>query len=120
MIAGWSRLNAFSRGERLRARRSISALRLFSIGLLLASIILAATQLVRFSRVRSFLPAGLMVAGVPVGGLDREGAAARLMEVYSFPVKLQYNGASILLSPSVVGFSLDVQNMLALANLERT
>lgn len=104
----------------MRARRSISALRLFSIGLLLASIILAATQLVRFSRVRSFLPAGLMVAGVPVGGLDREGAAARLMEVYSFPVKLQYNGASILLSPSVVGFSLDVQNMLALANLERT
>jgi len=108
------------RGVLLRTRRSVSALRIISIGLLLASIILAATQLVRFSRVRSYLPAGLMVAGVPVGGLDREQAAARLMETYSYPIEIKYSGSAILLTPSVVDFSLDVQNMLALANLERT
>jgi beta-lactamase class A len=95
-------------------------LRFFSLGLLLVSIILVAMRLVTFSRVRSLLPAGLIVAGVPVGGLDRQGVAQRLMEVYSFPVMLHYNGAAMLLQPSVVDFRLDVENMLALANVERT
>lgn len=104
----------------MRASRSFSALRFISLGLLLVAIILTALQLVRFSRVRSYLPAGLDVAGVPVGGLDRQQAAERLMEVYSFPVVLRYNGSTILLQPSVVEFSLDIENMLALANLERT
>ena len=104
----------------MRARRTFSALRFISLGLLLAAIILTAVQLVRFSRVRSYLPAGLVVAGVPVGGLDRSGAAQRLMEVYSMPVEVEYEGAVIHLNPSVVDFQLDVENMLALANLERT
>jgi beta-lactamase class A len=77
-------------------------------------------QLVRFSRVRAYLPAGLIVANVPVGGLDRQEAAQRLMEAYSLPVELRYNGAVIHLDPSVVDFRLDVENMLAMANLERT
>ncbi len=104
----------------MRARRSLSALRFLSLGILLGAIIMTALQLVRFSRVRSYLPAGLNVAGVPVGGLDRQQAAERLMEVYSFPVVLLYKDSSILLQPSVVDFSLDIENMLALANLERT
>ena len=104
----------------MRTRRTFSFLRFISLGLLLVSIILVAMRLVTFSRVRSLLPAGLIVAGVPVGGLDRQGAAQRLMEVYSFPVMLHYNGAAILLPPSVVDFRLDVENMLALANVERT
>lgn len=104
----------------MRSRRTFSALRFISLGLLLAAIILSAMQLVRFSRVRSYLPAGLMVAGIPVGGLDRQQAAERLIEVYSEPVLVRYDGYSILLQPSVVDFTLDVENMLALANLERT
>ena len=104
----------------MRTRRTFSVLRFISLGFLLVSIILVAMRLVTFSRVRSLLPAGLIVAGVPVGGLDRSGAAQRLMEVYSFPVMLRYNGAAILLQPSVVDFRLDVENMLALANVERT
>lgn len=88
--------------------------------LLLTAIILAAMQLVRFSRVRSYLPAGLIVAGVPVGGMDRQQAAQSLMEVYSLPVEIKYNGSVIHLSPTVVDFRLEVENMLALANLERT
>ena len=104
----------------MRTSRSFSALRFISLGLLLISIILTALQLVRFSRVRSYLPAGLIVAGISVGGLDRQQAAERLMEVYSIPVALNYDDSSILLQPSVVDFNLDVENMLALANLERT
>ncbi len=104
----------------MRTRRTFSVLRFISLGFLLVSIILVAMRLVTFSRVRSLLPAGLIVAGVPVGGLDRSGAAQRLMEVYSFPVMLRYHGAAMLLQPSVVDFRLDVENMLALANVERT
>ncbi len=74
----------------------------------------------RFSRVRSYLPAGLIVANVPVGGLDRSQAAQRLAEVYSTPVELRYNGARIQLDPSLIDFELEIENMLALANLERT
>jgi beta-lactamase class A len=88
--------------------------------LLLAAIILAAVQLVRFSRVRAYLPAGLIVAGVPVGGLDRQQAAQRLSEAYSLPIEIRYNGSVIHLNPSVVDFKLEMESMLALANLERT
>jgi beta-lactamase class A len=104
----------------LRTRRSFSILRFISLGMLLAAVILTATQLVRFSRVRSNLPAGLVVANIPVSGLDRQQAAQVLMQAYSYPVELRYNGAVIHLNPSVVDFNLDVENMLALANLERT
>lgn len=104
----------------MRTRRSISIIRIFSLGLLFGSLVLGAMQLVAFSRVRSYLPAGLIVAGVPVGGLDRAQAAQRLAEVYSAPVELRYNEAIIQLNPSVIDFRLDVENMLALANLERT
>lgn len=104
----------------MRRRGAISALRIISLFFLLAAIILAAFQLVRFSRVRSYLPAGLIVANVPVGGLDRSQAAQRLAEVYSTPIELRYNDARIQLDPSLIDFELETENMLALANLERT
>ena len=104
----------------MRSRAPLSALRFLSVGLILGALVIAVLQLVRFSRVRSYLPAGLIVANVPVGGLDRQQAAQRLMETYSYPVELSYNGALIQLNPTVVDFRLDVESMLALANLERT
>lgn len=104
----------------MRRRGSLSTLWFISLALLLGAIILAAIQLVRFSRVRSYLPAGLIVANVPVGGLDRQQAAQRLAEVYSVPLELRYNGARIQLNPTVIDFQLEIENMLALANLERT
>lgn len=103
----------------MRRRGPISALRFLSLGLLLGAIILAAFQLVRFSRVRSYLPAGLIVANVPVGGLDRQQAAQRLAEVYSVPIELRYNGARIQLNPTLIDFQLQTESMLAVANLER-
>lgn len=102
------------------SRGPISALRFISFALLLAAIVLTTLQLVRFSRVRSYLPAGLIVASVPVGGLDRQQAAERLLEVYSMPVELHFGNAVIQMEPSVVDFKLDVESMLAMANLERT
>ncbi len=104
----------------MRARGSLAFLRFFSLGLLLAAVILATLQLVRFSRIRAFLPAGLIIAGVPVGGLDRTDATERLLEMYTSPVEVYYNDAVIHMDPNVIDFRLDLESMLAVADLERT
>jgi hypothetical protein len=77
-------------------------------------------QLVRYSRVRAYFPPGLKIAGVAVGGLDRQQAAQRLLEVYSQPVEIQYNNSLIQLQPSLVDFQLDLESMLAAADQQRT
>jgi beta-lactamase class A len=88
--------------------------------LIAIAIVLVTLQLVRFSQIRAYLPAGLKIAGVQVGGLDRQQANQRLMEVYSVPVELRYKDSLIQLNPSVVDFQLEVDSMLAVAGLERT
>lgn len=77
-------------------------------------------QLARYSRVRSNFPASLKIAGVPVGGLSRQVAAERLLEAYSTPVEMTYADERIQLSPAVVDFQLDLDSMLAAADLQRT
>ncbi|HUF37792.1 MAG TPA: serine hydrolase [Anaerolineales bacterium] len=100
-------------------RRGSAFLIWVSLGFLIGALILAVLQLVSFSRVRTRFPGGLSIAGVPVGGLDRQEAANRLLAVYSTPVELIYGDASIHLEPSVVGFELQIETMLAAADLER-
>ena len=77
-------------------------------------------QLISFSRIWSNYPAGLKIAGIPVGLLDRQQAAERLLEVYSQPIELHYNEAIIQLPPSTISFELDLESMLAAAEIERT
>jgi beta-lactamase class A len=90
-----------------------------SLVFILAALILTVLQLVAYSRARTRFPRGLVIAGVPVGGLDRQETANRLLEVYSVPVTLHYGEQVILLPPSVVGFELNMEAMLAAADLER-
>jgi len=104
----------------MRSRRLFSPLRWFSAFFLLAALVLTAVQLARYSRVRANFPPGLKIAGVPVGGMDRQQAAQRLLEAYSIPVELIYNDAAIQISPNVVDFQLDLEGMLAAADLQRT
>jgi beta-lactamase class A len=76
-------------------------------------------QLVNFSRVRMAYPIGTRIAGVPVGGLTQNQAADRLVQAYGLPIELQYGDAVIQVKPLVVGFELDLQGMLAVADLQR-
>ena len=101
-------------------RFTFSAFRWMAIILLLFSVVLTAIQVASFSQFRAAFPIGMTIAGVPVGGLDRQQAAQRLLEAYNIPVEFQYNDARIQLDPSVVGFELDLESMLAAADLERT
>ena len=81
-------------------------------------------QLVRFSRIWGNFPSGLTIAGIPVAQLNRQQAAQRLLEIYSMPVEVYYNDGTndtaIQFSPSVVGFEMDIEAMLAAADQERT
>ncbi len=104
----------------MRRRGSFSALTWLSVFLLLFAVILTTVQVARFSRLRAIFPSGMTIAGVPVGNLDRQQAAQRLLEAYSVPVILLYNEDRIQLEPSTVGFELDLESMLAAADLSRT
>lgn len=105
----------------MRRGSSFSALRWISLFLILGAVILFTIQLVRFSRLRTTFPDGMTIAGVPVGGLDRTASAQRLLEVYSTtPVELHYGDNVIQLDPAVADFQLDLESMLAAADLARS
>jgi beta-lactamase class A len=90
-----------------------------SLALIFAAVIITGFQLVSYSRIRNTFPPGMVIGGVPVGGLNQQQAADRLVMAYGVPVELRYNDAVIQIKPSVVGFELDLQGMLAAANTQR-
>ena len=104
----------------VRNKGSFSALSWVSVFLLLSAVILVTLQFAAFSRLRAVFPSGMTISGVSISGLDRQEAAQRLLEAYNIPVELQYNENCFHLDPSVVGFKLDLESMLAAADLERT
>lgn len=101
-------------------RRGPDLLRWISLALLLAAISLTFLELLAFSRQRARMPRGLEIAGVPVGGLDQTAASERVLQIYGSPVELHYGDQVIWLSPAASGFSLDIEAMLAAAELVRT
>ena len=60
------------------------------------------------------------MANIPVGNLDRQQAADRLLGVFTQPVEVTYNDAVIHIDPGIVGFTLDLETMLAAADQVRT
>jgi beta-lactamase class A len=62
----------------------------------------------------------MTIAGVRVGGVDPQIAQQRVLQVYSTPIEVQYGEATIHVDPSVVGFELDMESMMAAADLART
>ncbi len=95
-------------------------LRGISILLISVAIVLTVVSLVGYSRQRNNYPPGMTIAGVSVGGLDPAAASQRILEIYTSPVEARYAGAVIHIGPQLVGFSLDVDSMMAAADLIRT
>ncbi|MBI5964970.1 MAG: serine hydrolase [Chloroflexi bacterium] len=104
----------------MRNRNTNTILRGVSILFLTSALVLTIVSLIGYSRQRNNYPAGMMIAGVSVGGLTPVEASQRLLEVYTSPVEVQYNGAVIHIEPGVVGFQPDIETMLAAADLSRT
>lgn len=104
----------------MRNRNSVPILRGISIALLSIALVLGVVALVGYSRQRNNYPRGMKIAGVSVGGVDPQIASERVLQVYSSPIEVQYNESIIHVDPSVVGFELDMESMIAAADLERT
>ena len=104
----------------MRNRRSIPILRGTSVALLSIALVMVVIALIGYSRQRNNYPGGMTIAGVKVGGVDPQIASQRVLQVYSSPIEVQYGEASIHINPSVVGFELELDTMIAAADLERT
>jgi len=97
------------------------ALRWVSLIFLAAAVVLTMIELASYSRLRGNYPAGMTIANVPVGGADPQEAVQRLLRVYNnTPIEIQVAGSSIHMEPSLAGFQIDTESMLAAADLERT
>ncbi len=104
----------------MRNRSSVPILRGISIAILSIAVVLTVIALIGYSRQRNNYPRGMTIAGVSVGGVDPQIASERVLQVYSSPIEVQYGEAIIHVEPSVVGFELDMDSMIAAADLERT
>lgn len=100
--------------------RTFNPLRWMSLVSLAAALGLLVIQLITFSRLRANFPSGMTIAGIPIGGLDRPQAAQRLLEYFTLPVEVQYGENLIQINPAAFGFALDVESMLAAADMQRT
>lgn len=90
-----------------------------SIILIVITVVIVVVQLISYSRIRASLPIGSVIGGVPVGGLDRQTAADRLIKAFSLAVEIRYNEAVIQIRPSSIGFELDLDSMLTAADQQR-
>jgi beta-lactamase class A len=104
----------------VRLRGSSLVLRGISLIFILVAVVFLVYQLVQYSISRSNYPTDMTIGGVPVGGLDPQSTAQRLLQVYSLPVEIHYNETVIDLEPSLVGFQINIDSMLAAADLQRT
>ncbi|MBV6395650.1 MAG: hypothetical protein HFACDABA_01228 [Anaerolineales bacterium] len=104
----------------MRNRNTPLILRGVSVIFLITAVIFTAFALVGYSRQRDSYPSGMTIGGVPVGGVNPQTASQRVLQVYTSPVQAQYAGATFILDPSVVGFQVDMDTMLAAADLART
>jgi beta-lactamase class A len=104
----------------LRNRDASIWLRGSAILLLIIATFLAISSLINYSRQRNNYPAGMTIAGVPVGGLDPQSASQRVLQVYTSPIEIRYGSGIIHVEPSTLGFELEIDSMLAAADLSRT
>ncbi len=104
----------------MRSRNTSFILRWVSLAFILGAAVLTAIQLVGYSRSRAYYPQGMTIGGIPVGGLDPQAASQRIIQVYSLPIEVQYGENVFQIDPSVIGFQLDTETMLAAADLRRT
>jgi beta-lactamase class A len=88
---------------------------------LIAAVILLIIQLINYSRLRTNYPDGMTIAGVSVGGVDPQTASQRLIQVYkNTPVEIRLGDQIVHMEPSVAGYELNLDSMLAAADYERT
>jgi len=102
----------------LKINRS-NLLRWLSIALVVLAAVLLVLQLIQFSRLRAGFPAGTLIGGIAVGGLNQNQAADRVRQAYNNPVEILYQENRIHIKPSQIGFELEIESMIAAADQQR-
>ena len=103
----------------MKKKSGFSIIRWVSLFMIVLAVILLMVSLVRYSRIRSNFPVGMTIASVPVGGLDTQEATDRLLQVYASALELRSGETVIQVKPSSLGFALDMEDMMAAADLQR-
>jgi len=94
-----------------KRRRSSSGCLIIVILLALAAFMV--WRWISFNNWRTYLPAGMSLAGVPVEGATREEGIERLMGAYNGPIVLHYQDRQLSLAPQNVAFQIDVNAIVA-------
>lgn len=101
-------------------RKKGSLIHWAALGLIVMASFLTILQLTRYAQIRATFPTGMTIAGIPIAGLEFESASQRLVQVYMAPIELKYNNSRIQVRPATLGFELQINNMLAAADKQRT
>ena len=104
----------------MRNRNASILLRGTAIFLLIVATFLTISSLISYSRQRNDYPPGMSIGGVPVGGLDPQAASQRVLQVYTSPIEIRYGGGVIHVDPTTLGFQMELESMLAAADIGRT
>lgn len=99
-----------------RKRRGLPIVQIMSVLMIMASIGLFVFYLVRFSQQPEKLAGDISVGNVSVGGLSKREALSTIVSAYQKPVTLYYANDPIQLDPSMVGFTINGESMLASAS----
>jgi lipoprotein-anchoring transpeptidase ErfK/SrfK len=65
--------------------------------------------------VPAIVPAGVSLAGVPIGGLDADTAAQAVLDSFNRPVRLRFDRTKIDASPSLFGLAVPIDSAIAKA-----
>jgi len=84
----------------------------------LASLLITFVEYRRFQSQESPFPKGSQIAGVPVGGLNSQTAAARVENYYRIPLVLEIQDGTVQVKPEDLGFSMDAASLVDDALLE--
>lgn len=86
---------------------------LISMLMVMAALALFIVELLAFTQREDSLPAGITIAGIPVGNLSDIEASLVIEEAFSSAITLYYLDSPINLNPTSVGFEPNTQVMIA-------
>ncbi len=92
-----------------------------TVSLMVAVSLFLLVKLYQYAGMRTYFPTGLEIGGVPVGQMTHEEAEQALSERYlTTPIRVFHGEDSFEITPAQVEFSLDFDEMLQLADAQRT
>ncbi|HSM58648.1 MAG TPA: serine hydrolase [Candidatus Sulfomarinibacteraceae bacterium] len=88
--------------------------------IIVTSIVFLLYKVYQYGTVRQYMPAGLTIAGVEVGGMTASEAEAQVSNRYGADVLIYHGENSIAVSPDDIEFMLDLQAMMNEADYQRS